>query len=246
MDRLKACKVLHPCDTENRKLLLSILWQMTLISLLFSATPEHQPLIQKSNFTFLGAFALPLGDYGGSRFGYGGRGITHYLDASTNKHTLFIEGHAYFPGFIAQVEVPSDDQLVKSRLWNDLNIATVLQNFSDITDGNIQDVGYMPFVYGMLVYNGRLIVSASSYYDGDAAQVNTHGVSGLNLATASDFQGFFPMTGTATPRSKGGYMTTIPAEWRTRLGGSGYHRQRLSIHHQQQFMWPLRHGVRSG
>jgi hypothetical protein len=104
-----------------------------------------QPLLQNSDFTYLGAFAMPQGQLGGSFFIYG--------------------GHALTP------------------------------------------------------YHGRLIVAASEYYDADGSHVNTHGVSGFDLANGADFSGFYPFDAVASPRSLGGYMTTIPEEWQPVLGG---------------------------
>ncbi len=215
---MKSVTFLHNHNTQNRLLGACLMLLLTCLST-FAVSPEQRPLVQKADLTFLGAFALPQGDYGSSRFGYGGQGVTHYFDSVTGKHTLFMEGHAWYPGNVAQIEVPTDNLLIKSKDWSSLNQATVLQNFSDVTDGHLDEIGYSPFVYGMLVYNNRLVIAASSYYDGASEQVNSHGVSGLNLSITNDFQGFYPMTGVATPRSKGGYMTTVPLEWQTLFGG---------------------------
>jgi hypothetical protein len=179
--------------------------------------PTQLPLLQKTNFTYLGAFALPQGTFGGSRFGYGGHGVTPYRDPVTSRSTLFLEGHAWVPGQVAQVEIPST--FVKSSGWNSLPVAKVLQPFADVTDGRFGSLGGSGFVYGMLPYDGRLIVGAAIYYDGSCVQQNSHGVSGLNLATPDDFQGFFPMAAAANPRSLGGYMTAIPIEWQPLFGG---------------------------
>jgi hypothetical protein len=185
-----------------------------------AVTPDLQPLIRKSDFTYLGAFALPQGDYGASRFGYGGAGLSYYYDSIAGRHTLFMQGHAWYPGFVAQVEVPGDAHLEMSHTWDDFAQATVLQQFSDVTDGSLSSgIGDGASVYGMLGYGGRLIVGASMYYDAGGDQVNSHGVCGLDLSATNDFLGFFPMHGAANPRSKGGYMTTIPSEWRGLLGG---------------------------
>jgi hypothetical protein len=198
----------------------SLLLVVIFTDLKAAGTPQELPLVQKSNFTYLGAFALPQGDFGASRFGYGGHGLTHYLDPVSGKHTLFMEGHAWFPGNVAQVEIPADAKMVKSNTWSDLQQAPVLQPFADITDGKIDSLaGSTSFVYGMLVYNGRLIVGASCFYDGDGSQRNSHGVSGMILSQGTDFKGFYPVTALANPRSLGGYMTTIPAQWQTLFGG---------------------------
>ncbi len=170
--------------------------------------PQDQPRVQRADIVYLGSFHLPEGDFGGSRFGYGGKGLCYYK-APGGTPTLFLEGHDWYPGQVAQVAVPSLG-----------GTATVLQAFHDVTDGALASLASSgSFVYGMMVYNGRLIVGASCYYDGEASQVNSHGVSGLDLSAPGDFQGFFPIAATATPRSLGGYMTPIPPEWRTLLGG---------------------------
>lgn len=174
-----------------------------------AASPRDLPLVQQAHFAYVGSFALPDGDFGASRFGYGGKGLCHYKDPVSGKDTLFMQGHDWYPGCVAQVEVPAVG-----------GTASVLQNFTEITEGALGSLASSDSnIYGMLVYNGRLIVGASCYYDGDASQVNSHGVSGLTLSAGGDFHGFYPLSATANPRSLGGYMTTIPPEWQTLLGG---------------------------
>ncbi len=175
-------------------------------------------LLTKTDMTYLGAFRLPQGTFGGSRFGYGGHGPAPYHDPATGRYTLFLEGHAWYPGYVAQVEIPKST--VISGNWDELPQATVLQEFNDIGDGKWDTLSdYMFYVYGMLVHDGRLIVGASEYYDADYTQTASHGVSGLNLSRNDDFQGFFPMTAAATPRSLGGFMTPVPPQWQSALGG---------------------------
>jgi hypothetical protein len=182
------------------------------------SNPAEQGLLYRSDMTYLGAFRLPQGDFGGSRFGYGGHGVAPYHDPLAGKNTLFMEGHAWYPGYVAQVEIPSS--LIISSNWDDLPQAGVLQDFYDITDGKSATLAdYTYFIYGLLPYNGRLIVGASEYYDANYSQVNSHGVSGFSLSATNDFQGFYAVNAAANPRSLGGYMTTIPAEWRSSLGG---------------------------
>ena len=180
--------------------------------------PALQPLLGKTNFTYLGAFALPQAQLGGSSFNYGGHAITPYHDPTTVTETLFLEGHAWYPGQVAQVRIPSE--FAMSGNSSSLPMAQVLQPFHDITDGQMDTAGnYTTFVYGMLPYNGRLVVAVSEYYDADGSQVNTHGVSGFELSDDTDFTGFHQFDAVASPRSLGGYMTTIPIEWRELFGG---------------------------
>jgi hypothetical protein len=190
-------------------------------------TPPVVPagLVGPQHFTYLGAFALPQDPVGTSRFGYGGRALAPYRDPRSGKLTLFMEGHAHREGQVAQIEVPV--RFVKSPNRADLPMATVLQPFADVTDG---ELGRRPNslgnaqngspVYGLLPYNNRLIVAATMYYD--TAQNATHGVSSLQLSDSSDFRGFFafdPNSVAAPPRALGGAMSLVPIEMRDRLGG---------------------------
>ena len=182
---------------------------LAILPLPAQTAPADLPLIQPADIAYLGSFALPAGDFGPSRFGYGGKGLCHYHDASSGRDTLFLQGHDWYPGYVAQVEVPALG-----------GTANVLQEFADVTEGRIGALATSTsHVYGMLVYGGRLIVGASCYYDGDGSQVNSHGASGLDLSRTGDFQGFYPVAAVANPRSLGGYMTTVPPDWQALLGG---------------------------
>lgn len=179
--------------------------------------PIGEGLVQPSDFQYLGRFALPTDQHGDSWFNYGGQALTYYKDPVSGKETLFMEGHAWYPGNVAQVEIPTT---LGTGAWNTLPMAGVLQPFADITDGKFSTVGnYTTFVYGMLGYHGRLIVAASEYYDADGSQVNSHAVSSFDLSSGGDLAGFYPFAAQASPRSLGGWMTPIPPEWQDSLGG---------------------------
>lgn len=179
------------------------------------------PLLQASNMTYLGAFAMPTGTFGTSLFEYGGHGVTPYKDPATGKRTLFMQGHNQRDGQVAQIEVPAT--FVKSQNWSSLPVAKVLQNFADVTDGKLGTAGDtyngMP-IDGMLAYNGRLIVGVSQAYG--SSQTASHGASGLDLSQGGDFKGFYSFTSStmAPSRALGGPMTAIPPEWQSALGGS--------------------------
>lgn len=209
-----------------RKLLGKFSLAVLGIELFFFTTAFAQstaPLIQQSDIIYLGAFALPAGTtYGASNFNYGGKGITPYHDPVSGKMTLFLEGHGQNPGNVAQVEVP--DTFVKSGNWDSLPRATVLQNFSDVTEGGLGNVdptnqGNEFHLYGMLVYNNRLILGASNSYS--FSQAVSHGVSSLTLSKTGDFKGWYSFASNvvATPRALGGPMTLIPPEWQSAFGG---------------------------
>jgi hypothetical protein len=182
------------------------------------------PLVQNSDFEYMGAFALPEGVYGDSQFSYGGRGLTVHRDAQSGATSLFMQGHNQFDGKVGQIQIPTT--FVKSSTWEDLVVANVLQPFRDVTDGeysrnpsSIGDISSGAPIYGLLSYNNKLIVGVTIYYS--TTQEGSHGVSSLNLSEPSDFRGFFKFSSsiTAKPRALGGEMNLIPAEWQAALGG---------------------------
>jgi len=198
----------------------AILLVMFVIGLpVVSRAQSGLPLLQTNDLSYLGAFRLPTATFGASRFGYGGRGLAPYHDTATGKDTLFMEGHDWDAGCVAQVEIPAT--LIKTNAWSELPEATVLQNFYDVADGNWASLGPTAYVavFGMLVHNGRLIVGAASWYDASGSQTASHGVAELDLSLTNDFEGFFVLDAVAGPRSLGGYMTPIPAEWQPSFGG---------------------------
>ncbi len=192
-------------------------------------SPSNEPLIQTPNITYLGAFALPksssFGTYGTSAFEYGGRALAIYHDPATGSTTLYIEGHNQYPGQIAQVAIP--DTVVKSANWPDLPVAAVIHDFVDATapigpaPDPISCRGNASYVYGMLAYNGRLVMSAACSYGG--SQSTSHGARNLNLGT-SGFEGWygFSVAAIAPPRALAGPMTTIPSEWQSLFGGPAF------------------------
>lgn len=169
--------------------------------------PTARPLIQVDDITYLGAFALPSGTYGASRFGYGGGALSVRGDA------LFVGGHAWDPGTLAQVAIP---ETLGTGEWSTLPVATVLQPFADVTDGTF---GSGWNLYGTMPWSDQLIVAASIYYDAAGNQTTSHGASSFDLSDSSDFTGLEAIDAEAPPRSQGGYMTPIPVEWQSLLGG---------------------------
>lgn len=191
---------------------------LALFSNVFSA-PTDLPLVQRTDITYLGSFALPTDINGTSRFGYGGLAVTPYTDPQ-GRRTLYIAGHIQQGPNVAQVQIPST--FSKSSDYNALPRATFLQSFANVVDGDIRlKSGITTFngtnVYGMLAYNSRLIVASGEYYG--CSQQYSHGASNLNLSFPNDFLGFYRINSLANARTVGGPMVVIPPEWRTLFGG---------------------------
>jgi len=178
------------------------------------AALSDQPLVQQSDIVYKGSFSVPEGDGVGCNGSTGAHCFTYggVFGYNPNNNSLFMHGHAWVGG-AGEVKIPP----------NFSSTATLLQNIYDVADGKQVDPGE---VNGQgpsfgFVYNNRLILSGSTYYDADGTQVNTHGVSGFNFSLPNDFNGWFrfdPSTA-ANPRSLGGYMTNIPTEWQSVFGG---------------------------
>ena len=186
--------------------------------------PIQGPLLTETNLTYLGGFRLPLAsdqDLGSSHFGWGGAAITSYLDPTTGKLTLYMQGHPSKPGHISQIEVP--EQFVVSENWSDLPTAKVIKKFQDVTNGLLSTLGDSSgssvSLYGILPYNNKLILSASIFYT--YVQNASHAITSLDFSSSGNTQGFYPFTSDtlAPSRALGGSMDYIPPAWRSALGG---------------------------
>jgi hypothetical protein len=168
------------------------------------------PLLQQPDLQYLGAFKLPQGTIGGSRFSYGGTTMAY----NPAKSSLFIVGHDW-DQMVAEITIPEP---VNSTNIADLNVATVLQPFTDPSEGKMATVDNGTIkVGGLLVSNGKLYGSVYSYYDADGSQVLSHYVSSLDLSQTGDVQGMYQV-GTVGAGFVSGYMTHIPSDWQSLFG----------------------------
>ncbi len=179
--------------------------------------PTTEPLVQPSNLVYLGSFQLPRIPCSSPTYGcfyYGGTAITY----NATDNSLYVVGHPY-GDLTAEVSIPTP---VKSASPNDLPTATLLQNFTDSLEGKRNSVNPPDtnphYIGGQLVYNGKLIISVYSYYDGAGTQSTSHFTRPLNLTTTGQLAGPFRV-GTLYPGFVSGYMTVIPPEWQPLFGG---------------------------
>lgn len=183
-------------------------------------------LLQSSNFTYLGAFRVPKQDMGGPQYqglAYGGSAIAY----NPSHNSLFIVGHTDNQQ-VAEISIPVP---INSTVLSNLNTASVLQNLVDITEGNrthiksggVAEVDNRVQIGGILVYNDELIGSAYNYYDGEQTALLSHFKSSATLSTSGDFLGMYEVGSKPdqVPQAGfvAGYMTSIPSNWQTALGG---------------------------
>jgi len=182
-----------------------------------SVKASNDPLVYSYNFNYLGAFRVPNGLIGTDQFSYGGQSIAY----NPINNSLFVTGHKYH---VAEISIPTP--IIATNLTS-LNTAKVLQNFSDVTEGNMkkiaangEEISGEVKIGGLLVYGNKLI--GTSYETYGTSAVLSHFASGLNLSTTGDFAGMYAVgSSPSVPTASfvDGYMTKVPANLQTKLGG---------------------------
>jgi hypothetical protein len=183
-----------------------------------SADLQALPLLRKEDLKYVGAFRVSTGDPSlTTPRVYSAGGNVLAFDAS--RGSLFVDGHIS-EQYFGEVAVPAEVTyagLSSVRIARNLQplgpaIAPAQLRQINPTDPNPQLIG------GALVYGGRLIVSAYSYYDAGKSQAASHFVKSLDLSAAGETKGPVRLKG-VSPRWVGAYMTEIPDEWKPAFGG---------------------------
>ncbi|MCP4189086.1 MAG: hypothetical protein GY768_00505 [Planctomycetaceae bacterium] len=174
------------------------------------------PLLQEDALDYVGAFRVPTGTIGISRFSNAGTG----LGFNPDNNSLFIIGHNS-ESAIAEVAIPSE--IISSPEISELNTAEILQPFTDIElkvpNWPIKSLGGLNTLLGdLMVVDGQLIGSVFDYYDGDGDVMVSHfRLNSLDLEN-STADGLFQV-GDLGGGLTGGYMTDVPLEWQEDFGG---------------------------
>ncbi len=173
-------------------------------------------LLHAEDFTYLGAFNLPSGQYPTgdlNTFGYGGRNLAY----NPTNASLFMTGHAYAQA-IAEVTIPA---LVGGGTVGSFNTATVLQEFFQplpVMPNNTlaRDPPRTLFIGGLMVVGSSIIGTVYDYYDGNVDAIGSHFVLDSLTLAVENLNGYYsvnPFAGRVA-----GTMMPIPAEWQSRLG----------------------------
>jgi hypothetical protein len=178
------------------------------------AATTTAPLVQKADLVYQGAFRVPQGTNDKDTFNYGGTSLAF----NPANNSLFMVGHVWNQ-LSAEIKIPS---IVNTTNINSLATATIVQSFKDATEGKLSSINpsdpNSKKVGGQLVYNGKLYTAAYSYYDGAVTQTTSHFVRPINLSTTGQVKGPYKV-GSQYPGFVSGYMTQIPSEWQSLLGG---------------------------
>src|SRR5574342_1003105 len=177
------------------------------------AAPKDLPLIQKADLVYQGAFRVPKGTGDTTTFDYGGAALAY----NPGNNSLYLTGHDHVQ-FSAEISIPA---VVNSTSLGDLATARILQPLADATEGRLRKINPSDSnpqkIGGHLVYNGRLIVTGFSYYDGSGSQSASHFSRPLQLSAAGQVVG--PYSVGSDPHFVDGYMTLVPPEWQASFAG---------------------------
>lgn len=203
---------LRPLLSNVTSALVALTMTIALNGPLLAATTTA-PLVQKADLVYQGAFRVPQGASDMTTFSYGGTAITF----NPANNSLFMTGHDHHQRS-AEIKIPT---IVNSGIINSLATATILQSFKDPTEGKLSNINptdpNSKKIGGHLVYNGKLIVTGYSFYDGNGTQSKSHFTRPVSLSTTGQVNG--PYLVGSDPHFVGGYMTSVPSEWQPLFGG---------------------------
>lgn len=178
--------------------------------------PHKLPLLRIQDFKYVGAFRLPSREYGPSSLNFSQGPMAFNPD----RKSLFIVGHAHHQA-VAEFAIP---ELINSAVLADLKMAgdplqpfaTILDRAADGNPESIDGIGGMLYVPGPK--GGELLINAYEYYDapGDNT-VSMLVVRDADNLAKSKVEGFFRVEG--KPGHTAGWMSPIPKEWQSTLGG---------------------------
>ena len=169
------------------------------------------PLFSIEDLTYVGGFRFATEQSGVSQIAYAEGPVAVGLDGKT----IFAVGHAHQQA-IAEFAIP---ELVASRNAADFKTAEFVQGFAPVlsrsADGNPQGIDR---IGGMQYFKGELIVNGYVYYDAPARTTHTTLVvkDSTKLAT-SEVAGYY---GYSAHAHAAGWISSIPAEWQSTLGGT--------------------------
>jgi hypothetical protein len=160
------------------------------------------------DLVYVGGFRVPE-ESNGESFSYGGQTLAYDPGADA----LFIGS---MHSKVAEVSIPAP---VKGSRADELPVASVVQGFSDPTDGHMRDIAEDGVrLAGLLVQDERLYGTGVIYYDAGNSQRVSHFSRSLELARG-EVSGVHQVGETGKSGFVAGYMATVPPEWRAALGG---------------------------
>jgi len=181
------------------------------------------PRASLGQFRYIGSFKAPFGRYGVGRIAYN-------PDGNNGQGSLFLEGGGSNAFSVGEIAIPQLMNVTERDQLSLLPTASILQNRSDIYARIPQKAASWPSgpvnsfdngnnaVFGGLYYeDGKLYFNAYTYYGGVTETATTGRIENPANLDTSVITGMFHTQG-ATRTA--GWMMPVPAEWRSRLGGT--------------------------
>lgn len=176
--------------------------------------PTNLPLISIDHFTYVGAFRVPENTGSEvSNMNYSLGRIAYNPD----RHSVYITGHNQHQALI-EFAVP---ELVASNKIDELNFATILQNFSTVLDRAASNDPERPDrITGMQYIHGpngpELLINVGVYYTGSILTETTLVVRDPSNLANSVIDGYFELEGRELAA---GWISPVPSEWHNAIGG---------------------------
>jgi len=184
-------------------------------TVVFPDEPPQADLITADDLMYQGAFRLPEAS-GGSDWDYSGHGLAYYPGGDPDGENDNYPGSLFGVGhdqqlFVSEISIPKP---VVSKNLDDLNTATTLQPFQDITNGAITDNLALPRL-GIEYLPAQGNQSGDKLYFCIGQHIQdfepSHGWCDLNLSDP-DSQGLWVFDG-ITNYASNDYIFEIPEEW---------------------------------
>ncbi|MCA9997330.1 MAG: hypothetical protein KDE56_16340 [Anaerolineales bacterium] len=186
--------------------------------------PDAEPtgLVYPGDLTYLGAFKVPTGSSGGSRFGFSGHNLAFRPDGDPNGADDGFPGSLYFNGFeldqlIVEINIPRPT-ISPGKNVLDLETAVVLQPFADVTGGRKFDITDDPRIGGLAYLPAqpgqdgpKLYWTVYKWYNVAIDPIAGHGYSNPDMSNP-DPQGGWNL-GNFHNQMTAGYLFTAPAAW---------------------------------
>ena len=182
------------------------------------------PRATLDDFIYLGSFKAPFGQYGAGKIAFNPQG-------DNGRGSLYLAGDGPDTFAVGEIAIPALANATGRDSLDALNTAAVLQPPADIyaripvkaaswPQGRVNryDNGNFAVFGGLYCEGGKLFFNAYTYYDGEGNETATTGViHEPGRLASSPISGMFKAGGAA---HASGWMTAVPAEWRTRLQGT--------------------------
>ncbi len=174
-----------------------------------------------TDLEYQGVFRLP-GASGGSRWGYGGRGLTHYPQGDPDgpndgyPGSLFGFGHPY-QMYVSEISIP-EPVISLTKNLRDLNTATTLQPFSKVDNFDhpglsipVGDIAYLPKQGNQDTDKLYYIFGCDYCWN----KIPSHSVSDLTLSNPNSYGWWYVGDSEGAPSyySSIFYLFDIPQEW---------------------------------